>query len=343
MKVAILGSGFIKPVIFENEIKKLISGWQFTAADLPWPGTPRGNDDEIQEYAGAPDDVIAAAQDADALVTDLAPVNRYVLDRLDGLKFIGVARGGPVNINVDAATEKGVLVVNAPGRNGPAVAEYTVGLMLDLVRRVQVGAENLRSGKWQGDLYSYDTAGFELARHTVGLVGLGQVGSRVAEILSAFHMRVLVYDPFVDGDVIKGVGGEAVGFNTLLGESDIVSVHARLTDETRGMIGRDQFSAMRQGAYLINTARSPLIDYDALADAVSAGKLAGAAIDVYGSEPPDLNHPLLRAENVLALPHVGGATQESAQRGARMVAVDLKRYFVDGEKPLHCKNPSLLK
>lgn len=342
VNVAVLGSGFIPPQVFINEIKAQGVDARYTTLDLPWPGTPRGNDDEIQEYAGDFDDVVRTAQNAEALVTDLAPVNEYILGKLPNLKFIGVSRGGPVNINIPAATKRGIVVVNAPGRNGPAVAEYTVSLMLALVRRLETGIHDLKDGKWQGDLYSYNTAAFELEGHTVGLVGFGKVGSRVASLLRAFDMRVLVYDPFVSDDAVTSVGAEHVDLDELLGQSDFVTIHARLTPDTRGIIGTDQLAKMPDGSYLINTARSPLVDYDALTSALESGKLAGAAIDVYSSEPPDLSNRLFSQPNLIAMPHVGGATQESAQRGARMVAADLKQY-VSGGKLTNCKNREVLK
>ncbi len=155
-------------------------------------------------------------------------------------------------------------------------------------------------------------------------------------------MDVLVYDPFVDEHVVAGLGARQVGLDALLVRSDVVSLHARLTPETRGLIGRRELDLMKPDAYLINTARGPLLDYDALEVVLADGKLAGVALDVYPSEPPDLTRPLMRSSKVLAMPHVGGATQESAICGARMVAEDLKRVLVDHTTPLHCKNPEVL-
>lgn len=342
MKIALLGSGFIKPEILQEEINKKVPGCEFTTTRLPWPGKPRDNDDEIQEYAGTFDQVIETAKDAEILVTDLAPVNKYVLDNLKSLKFIGVTRGGPVNINVKSATEHHVLVVNAPGRNGPAVAEFTVGLLLNLIRRVGAGEKSLRSGQWQSNLYNYETAGIELEGHTVGLVGFGQVGKRVAKLLKAFNMEVLVYDPFVDSSVCKSLGVTSVSLEKLLKEADILSIHARLTPQTKGMIGQRELDMLKKGAFVINTARAPLMDYDALYHQLANGFLAGAAIDVYHTEPPKLDNLLFNLPNVLAVPHIGGATQESAKRGAAMIAEDISRYFVEHVDPLHCKNKELL-
>lgn len=337
MKIAVFGSGFITPEIFIDEIDREVPGCEFVTGTLPWPGAPRGNDDEIQEYAGDFDEIVRIAGDAEALVTDLAPVNAKMLAQMSSLKFIGVARGGPVNINIAEATRRGVVVTNAPGRNGPAVAEFTVALVLDMVRRIGTGVENLRSGRWQGDLYSYETCGFEIAGSTIGIVGFGKVGRLVVDLFRAFGMNVLVYDPFVAAADVEKAGARLVGLDELLASSDFVSIHARLTPETRGMISAGELAGMKDGAYLINTARPGLIDYPAVAEALRRGKLAGVALDVYPSEPPRLTDPIFASDRVLALPHVGGATRESAKRGAHMVAEDLAR-FIRGEELLHRKN-----
>ncbi|MDR2896047.1 MAG: 2-hydroxyacid dehydrogenase [Propionibacteriaceae bacterium] len=342
VKIAILGSGFIKPDIFQREVEQVMPQCDFSTGLLDWPGTARRADDEIQEYVGSFDAVIDLAADADALITDLAPVNQHILDRLPQLKFIGVARGGPVNVNIAAATRHGIPVINAPGRNGPAVAEYTLALLLSLARRVATGTATLARGDWQGDLYNYETTGLELMGHKAGLIGLGQVGKRVAELLQAFGMDVLVYDPFVDEATVSALGARQVDLESLLSQSDVVSLHARLTSETRGIIGRRELDLMKPDAYLINTARGPLLDYEALEAVLVEGKLAGVALDVYNREPPDPASALLQSPKVLAMPHVGGATRESAIRGARIVAVDLRRVLVDHLAPLHCKNPEVL-
>lgn len=337
MKVAVFGSGFITPETFIREINQQVEGCEFVSGRLPWPGTPRGNDEEIQEYVGDFDEIVRIASGAEALVTDLAPVNSSMLSQLPDLKFIGVARGGPVNINIPAATDRGIVVTNAPGRNGPAVAEFTVAVILEMVRRIGAGVESLRSGRWQGDLYSYETCGFEISGMTAGIIGFGKVGRLVVDLLRAFGMKILVHDPFVDSATVEAAGAELVDLEELLGRSDFVSIHARQTPQTKGMISAEAIALMKDGSYLINTARPGLVDYAALSGALESGKLAGVALDVYPHEPPELAAPLFASDRVLALPHIGGATRESAQRGARMVAADLAR-FIRGEKLIHQKN-----
>jgi D-3-phosphoglycerate dehydrogenase len=342
MRIAVVGSGFITPAIFKEELTRELGEYEVQELLLPWPGVTRRRDDEIQEYVGGFDEVIETARHASALVTDLAPVNEYILAQLPDLKMIGVARGGPVNVNVEAATRRGIPVVNAPGRNGVAAAEFTVAMILSIVRRLGEGQDNLRRGLWQGDLYRYETSALELQGRTAGLVGLGQVGGRVAKILEAFGMKVLAYDPFLDESAMKAVGVTPASLQELLTKSDVVSLHARLTKDTRGMVGAEQLALMKPSAILINTARAGILDYAALSDALVAGRLGGAGLDVYDNEPPNVADPMYALPTVLSQPHVGGATQESARRGASMVAVDVRRYLVEGIDPLHCKNKEVL-
>ena len=255
---------------------------------LPWPGQPRQANQEIREFAGTPERVIEVAKGADAILTDLAPVSKEVLAALPELRLVGVARGGPVNVNVAAATELGVIVVNAPGRNGPAVAEYTIGLMLTILRKIEAAASCLREGRWQGGSHTDEGAATELEGKRIGLIGFGQIGSRVAKVLKAFNAEVLVYDPFVDTASLNAAGAEPMSFLELIKQSHIVSLHARLSPETKGLIGKKALSSMRSGAWLLNTARAGLIDSAALQERLAEGGLGGVVLDVFDKEPPAL-------------------------------------------------------
>jgi D-3-phosphoglycerate dehydrogenase len=342
MRIAVIGSGFITPELLADLVRKHIPGAEIGMDRVPWPGKPRQATEEIREFAGTPRQVIEVAKGADALLTDLAPVSKEVLAALPELRLVGVARGGPVNVNVAAATERGVVVVNAPGRNGPAVAEYTIGLMLTILRKIPAAASCLKDGRWQGDFYTYEGAATELEGKQVGLIGFGQIGSRVAKVLKAFGAEVLVYDPFIDAALLKAAGAQPVSLAELIKGSHIISLHARLTAETTGLIGKRELSSMRSDAWLLNTARSGLIDTTALRERLAEGGLGGVALDVFDKEPPALDDPLLQFPNVLALPHVAGATKESAERGATMIVEDTRRFLVEGVRPLHCKNPEVL-
>jgi len=297
-----------------------------TTLDFDWPIEPAKKIAEVDEAAGSEEQTIEALSGAEVIVTQLAPMTQRVIGSTDALRLIVCTRGGPVNINVDAASEKGIAVCNAPGRNAPAAAEYALGLMLAAMKRIPDAHTSLKGGEWRGEFYAYEENGIELDGSTVGLVGLGAVGSRVARVLRAFESEVLVYDPFVDDAKVEEIGGRKAELDELLESSKVVSIHARLTDETRDMIGSDQIARMPQGSVLVNTARGGLLDYDALCDALESGHLRAAALDVYDEEPPPKSSRLFTAPNLVLSPHIAGATKETAHRAARIAAMEVGRY-----------------
>ena len=254
--------------------------------EMPWPDEPMEHGyaepgmEGLKEYQGTADEVVAHMDGAEIAVTHLAPFSAGVLERLPRLKLIAVSRGGPVNIDMAAARKRKIRVVNTPGRNASAVAEFTIGAILAETRLITKGHESLRRGEWRGDLYRADLTGEELSEMTVGVIGYGHIGTKVVRILKAFGCRILVCDPYVQlsaDDLRDGV--VQVSLERLLRESDVVTLHARVTDETRGFIGQEQFAQMKPGAYFVNTARGPMVDYDALTrgaqDAASARRRHG--------------------------------------------------------------------
>ena len=183
--------------------------------------------------------------------------------------------------------------------------------------------------------------GHDLAGHTLGLIGFGQVGRRVVERARAFGMRVVVSDPYVEPAAIEAVGGESVDLSTLLAQSDFVSLHARLTPETRGMLGRAEFEAMRQGSYFVNTARAELVDEDALYEALASGRVVGAALDIASPSPAEGRHRLLSFPNVVIVPHIGGSSFETLLHGGEMAAAEIERYL-DGRPLVNVANRAAL-
>src|SRR5215203_6113306 len=294
--------------------------------DFDWPMEPHKRVAEVNEAAGSEEEIIEAGEGAEVIVTQLAPITEKVLSSLDALKLVVVTRGGPVNVNIDAASEHGVAVCYAPGRNAPAA-----------MKRIPDAHATLSKGEWRGEFYAYEENGIELDGATVGLVGFGAIGSRVARVLHAFGSEVLVYDPFVDDAKVRETGGRKAELNELLESSKVVSIHARLTDETRGMIGADQISRMPEDSVLVNTARGGLLDYDALCDALESGHLGAAALDVYPEEPVPEDSRILKAPRLVLSPHIAGATKETAQRAARIAAEEVGRY-VRGEQLLNVIN-----
>jgi D-3-phosphoglycerate dehydrogenase len=341
MRVVVVGDRFVGVDLFEDALMRyvapLVAKLEIVGLELDWPDVPMISNAEIKEYAGTPEAVAALVPGAYALVTHVAPVTRSVFDAGQALRIIGCCRSGTVNINVAAASERGIPVVNAPGRNAPAVVEFTLGLILAERRGIARAHAGLIDGVWRGDLYRYDRAGRELGGQTIGLIGLGVVAQALVPCLKPFGLRVLTYDPYVPAARCAELGVEQVDLEVLLQESDIVSLHARLTPQTAGMIGRHELALMKSGAYLINTARGGLVDHDALYDALASGHLGGAALDCLPSEPPAVDWPMLKLQNVTLTPHIAGASQGSAHRGAEDVVRDVAN-FMAGRPLAHCVN-----
>ena len=306
--------------------------------ELPWPTTPWGSVEEVDEAAGDEDTMIAALDGIRAAVTHLAPFTERVLAHATDLKLVVVSRGGPVNVNLGAATEHGVAVCYAPGRNATAAAEFAIGLMLAACRSIAAGHQELASREWPGHYFRYESAGIELGGSTVGLVGYGAIGRRVAHVLQAFGAHVLVYDPMID-EAEDGV--EAVRLDELLARSRVVSLHARLTKENRGMIGARELALMPTGAVLVNSARGGLLDHDALCEALESGQLGAAALDTYPAEPLPKDSRLFDAPRLVMTPHIAGCSREVAENAARICADEVGRW-VAGQPLAALANPDVL-
>ncbi|HWQ78642.1 MAG TPA: 2-hydroxyacid dehydrogenase [Anaerovoracaceae bacterium] len=307
-----------------------------------WPVEPVEKNEEVCEYCGDDAEIIDLIKDADILLTHTGCITRRVIDAAEKLKVIGVGRGGPVNVNVNACTEKGIPVMYAPGRNSGAVAEFTVGLMLAVTRNIASCHHSFYTDKkWRGDMYAHSYIGNELSHSVAGLIGFGAIGSKVAKILRAFGSRVLVYDPYVGEETAKQYDCEFTDLDTVLKESDIVSLHARYTAETSGMIGAREIEKMKKSAYIINTARGELIDHEALYAALKAGRLAGAALDVFEDEPPLKTSELFKLDNVVACTHLGGASRQAAAIGAAKACEGIYQ-VITGGKPEFCANKEVL-
>lgn len=242
---------------------------------LGWPLEPFGPVAEVTEASDAEDELIEALDGAEVLVTQMGPVTERVLNAADSLRLVVVCRGGPVNVNLDAAKARDVRVCFAPGRNAAATAEFTVGMLLAAVRRIPQAHDLLAGqGSWEGGAayYTYEHSGLELEDLPVGLVGYGAVGSRVARVLCAFGAQVMVYDPYVRGEIH---GLRVASLDQLLTRSRVITLHARLTAETRGLIGARELGLLPQGAVVVNVARGPLLDESALCDGLEAYGFVG--------------------------------------------------------------------
>lgn len=249
------------------------------------------------------------------------PIRPPALDRRGRLSVIACASVGLDHVDLEYARARGVDVFNLPGINSDSVAEFTIGLILSLARELPRAFDEMRRGMWNKNSYA---GCLELRGKTLGIVGLGRIGSRVARIASAFGMDVLAADPYVDPGAAAALGVRLAPLDEVLAAADFLTLHVPLTAETRGMIGARELAGMRPGAFLINTARGGVVDEAALLRALRGGRLAGAALDVFAREP-EANPELLALPNVLGTPHIAGPTREALRRAATAAAEGLLR------------------
>lgn len=251
---------------------------------------------------------LAAIPEADALIIRSSTrADAELIAAASKLKLIARAGVGVDNVDLDAATERGIVVMNTPGGNTISTAEHTMGLMLALARFIPQGHESLRGGNWDRKKFT----GVELRGKTLGVVGFGRIGRAVALRALAFEMTVIAYDPYIPADLAADLGVELVDLDTLYVRSDFISLHALVTPETHHMIANASLSRMKRGVRIVNAARGALINEADLAEAIRSGHVAGAALDVYETEPPPPNHPLIGLDNVIDTPHLAASTSDA--------------------------------
>ena len=274
------------------------------------------------------DAYLAAAAGSHLLVTEIEVVDATVLDALPDLRLVATARGGPVNVDLDACAARGIPVVFTPARNADSVADFTIGLLLSVVRGISASERHLRSAGWHvdGELPYLHFRGPELAGRTLGVVGYGAIGRRVAQrARDGFGMQVLFSDPLVEG---------STPLEDLLAASDVVSLHCPRTPATRGLLDAAALARMPRGSYVLNTAGGGIVDEQALLDALSSGHRAGAALDVFATEPLPAGSPLLDAPGLVLTPHLAGAADDVVRHHTEMIVGDVERWH-RGEPLLH--------
>ena len=275
---------------------------------------------------------------ASVLLVELDFVFEEVFEAVPSLKFVGICRAATSHVDIEVATANGVAVVNTPGRNAQAVAEHALGLMLSLARRIPDGHSYVTGARWLNPVEPYvEMRGVELGGRTLGIVGLGAIGRRLAEMAMAIGMKCIAFDPYVDAPL---AGVYLKELDEVLAGSDFVSIHAPLTSQTEGLIDSRGLSLMKPTAYLVNLSDARIVDRGGLVDALESKAIAGAALDVFETHPIAPDHPLLGLDNVILTPHVGGATEETIQRYSKMMADDILR-FLDGARPLNLVNPDV--
>jgi D-3-phosphoglycerate dehydrogenase len=259
------------------------------------------------------------------IIRSATRVTSEIINVASNLKVIGRAGSGLDNIDRTAATKKGIVVMNTPGGNTITTAEHTISLMLALARQIPQATISMKAGKWEKKKFM----GVELFNKTLGIIGIGNIGSQVAKKAQGLSMNVIAYDPFLSEDKAKAMGVEKVDMEELLKRSDFITIHTPLTPETKYMIDKETIKTMKNSVRIINCARGGIINEKDLYDALITGKVAGAALDVFENEPPD-NNPLITLDNVISSPHLGASTKEAQENVAVTIAEQIADYLING-------------
>ena len=300
------------------------------------------------------EEAIEHFRDADIIVTGYDLISRAVMEACPRLKLVACGRGNPVNVDRAAATGLGLPIVYSPGRNANSVAEFLLGATIGLIRSIPRSYHEIVSGRFLGaptdDIYRVpekddivwgfnmpgpespflEYAGYEMFQKTFGMVGYGAVGRRLARFLKAMDVRVIIYDPYLPPSVAEADGVESMSLEEMLPQCDFVSLHCKVTEETKGMFGAKEFALMKPSAVFINTARGVIVQQKALIDALEQKKISGAVLDVFWEEPMPENHPLLKMSNVVITPHIAGSSSDVAIHQSIMLVEDIER-FINGE------------
>ncbi|MCD8138434.1 MAG: 2-hydroxyacid dehydrogenase [Planctomycetaceae bacterium] len=347
LRALLLGDAMIPSPGFVSAWEKYMAGY----GDVAFAGDWEPSWDKLQyrrlevekqgpEIEPAEPLVLEHGKDADVLAGLFIPVSSKVIDAMPKLRIVGVCRAGLENVNLDKATERGVLVFNVMGRNAHAVSDFAVGMMLAECRNIARAHYAIKNGQWRKTFANSDNVP-ELNGKTIGLVGFGYIGSLVAKKLSGFDAKVVVYDPYTSADRIRAAGAEPVELEELFKTADFISLHARLTDENKKMVNERLISMMKPTSYLINTGRAGLVDQDALAKALAAGTIQGAALDVFTTEPLPDDSPFLKLDNVTLTTHIAGTTSDALTNSPFLLMEDIAK-FMKGEGPRYIKNPAVL-
>jgi len=293
----------------------------------------------------APMHIIEQAADAQILVVHFAPLSEKLFSGLTELKIVGAARGGVENIDIKAADDRGILVVNVTGRNAEAVSDFTIGLMLSESRNIARSHHALVQGTWRKQFVNTPYSGV-LRGKTVGLVGYGRIGRLVARKLKGFDVRIVVFDPYAPASTILEDRCEMTDINELFEESDFISLHARLTAESRHLVNAELFAAMKPSAVFINTARAGLVDEAALIEALQDNRIGGAALDVYDLEPLPDDSPFLKLDNITLTSHLAGVTQDTYRLSMELLYRNLADFLQKDRQdnlvnPLVAERPDL--
>ena len=274
-----------------------------------------------------PEDLVKTIGEYDGIIVrSRTKVTKEVIDKADNLKIIARAGVGVDNIDLNAATEKGIMVVNSPESTSITVAEHTMGLLLSMARKLSIADKSVKEGKWEKKKFM----GVELRNKTLGVIGMGRIGSQVVNRCKAFEMDAVAYDPYLPEEVATQMGVELTDLETVLKKADFITIHVPLTPETKHLISYDEFELMKDGAFITNCARGGIIDEEALYDALKNEKISGAALDVYEEEPPAEDSKLFELDNIVLTPHIAASTKEAQRDAAIIVADEIIDLFTGG-------------
>ena len=315
------------------------------------PGLPRNLEgykevgaEFIEKSCQTEDEIIAVTADADAVFAPLVPINKRVIENMKRCRIINCPTGGYNNVDLEAATQCGILVTCVPDYCLEEVSDHTIALILTCARKIMLQTTMVREGKWDSimrlEFRKKWPPMFRMRGLTLGLVGFGRIPRALVPKAKGFGLRIIAYDPYIQKSIAQEMGVELVDFDRLLRESDFISLHLHLTDETKNMIGLEEFKKMKPTAYLINTARGGLINEQALYIALTQGYIAGAGLDVTEPEPPDPDNPLLKLENVVITPHCAFYSDESVVELNRRAEEEVFR-ILRGEWPQNLVNPEV--
>lgn len=273
-----------------------------------------------------PEELKKEIRDCDGLVIRSATkVTQDIIEAAEKLKVVGRAGIGLDNVDVVSASKKGIIVMNAPGGNVVTTAEHTIAMLLALSRNIPQATASMRAGKWEKKKFT----GREVFKKVLGIVGIGRIGSIVADRALGLKMQVIAYDPYIRPETAEKIGVELVSLDDLYAGADYISIHVPLTKDSKHLLGKDAFAKMKDGVMVINCARGGIVDEAALCDAMKAGKVAGAAFDVFSQEPP-VDSPLLAMERFICTPHLGASTEEAQENVAVAIASQICEYFQNG-------------
>lgn len=313
----------------------VLDGHTLNPGDLSWDGLKALGECKIYDRT-PPDLTVERARGAEIVLTNKVLITREVLDALPDVRYIGSLATGFNQVDIEAAAERGIPVTNIPEYGTRTVAQNTLAHLLNLTQRVAYHAQTVREGRWTNsiDFCYWDYPLIELVGLTMGIVGIGRIGSAVARLAQAFGMNVLAYDPYVEKPPVEGV--RMVDYETLLRESDVVSFHVPLTDETHGMLDKKGLALMKKTAFVLNTSRGPVINNRDLADALNEERIAGAGLDVLEVEPPPMSNPLISAKNCFITPHISWAARSARARLMSTVLDNIKAWLAG--KPINVVN-----